>query len=205
MGQVILGTNILSVQEQTTGGSPFKMSIKIENPEDLKKMGNLVKDFNKFYEKLFLNLIFEVHKYLIRLTPLDTGRLRGGWTGILEKYRVDYGKQIKDTSLYDVFKGANAAPENREYHFSGAEVQRGRSESSYEDGLPSDTEISITNNVPYKDAQDFGTSVMPGKHFTIQAVYKGEFLFEQQLDKWLKKISRAGAIVPPDKVPEIDI
>ncbi len=205
MGQQVLRFNVLSRREQTNNRGAFSVVLTAEN---LKQFANDIKgskkQFNTFYKQLYLDLTLEIHKYLIRLTPAHTGKLRGGWTGVLDKYQRDYTKQIKDTSLYDAFKRANATPEYQEYAFDSGAIQEGKKLSQYKDALPNETEISLINNVPYKDVHEFGTSKIPGKQFTLRAVYKGELWFEEQFKKWLKKIESAGAVVPPDQVPEID-
>ena len=202
MGQQIGKVNIPSELEQK--GS-IGITLKVEN---LKQFSNDIqgsdKKFSEFYKKLYLEITLEIHKYLIRLTPAHTGKLRGGWTGILDKYRKDYTRQMQDTSLYDSFKKANKTPEHRVYSFNSGAIKEGQSLSQYKDGLPKETQISITNNVPYKDIHEFGTNKIPGKQFTLRALYKGELWFEREFSKWLDKISKAGAVVPPDPVPEID-
>ncbi len=205
MGQQVLRFNILSEREQTRGRGSLRVALRAENLKTFAR--NVIdskKEFSTFYKQLYLNLTLEIHKYLIRLTPAHTGKLRGGWTGVLDKYQRDYTRQIQDTSLYDAFKKANKTVEYREYAFDSNAIKEGQKLSQYKDALPTDTEISITNNVPYKDIHEFGTSEIPGKQFTLRAAYKGELWFEQEFKKWLKKIEDAGAVVPPDQVPEID-
>jgi len=56
-------------------------------------------DFTAHFEKFFGDFIFEVHKYLIRVSPIDTGMLRGGWASWLDKNNIDYSRQLYDISI----------------------------------------------------------------------------------------------------------
>lgn len=204
MGTTIFGINILTEDEQTAGQSgPFRVSFTIDNIKEVKEAEKFQEKFDKFYKQLYLDLVIEIHKYLIRLTPLHTGKLRGGWTAFLDKHQADYSKQIKDTSLYQIYKSLNITPEYRQYAFSPEAVEKGKSESHLEDKLPVDTDVSIDNQVEYKDYLDYGTTKISPRHFTDLAKYKGELVFEIYFNRWLKTLQEKGAIVPPPKVEEI--
>lgn len=205
MGRQVFGVTILSPQEQTSPNAPFSTTLEITNLDEVKAAEKQRGEFERLLRILYLDLVTEIHKYLIRLTPVHTGRLRGGWTAILDKYQKDYSRQITDTSLYDVYKRANTTKEYKDYNIDESAIEDGKRLSEGEDGLPGQLEVSVVNNVPYKDALDFGTSKIDGRHFTDRAQYRGEEFFRQQLEAWLSKISKAGAIVPPDEVPEITV
>jgi len=206
MGTTVFGVNILSESEQIKGQSgAFKVSFTIENLKEVKEAEKFQEKFDKFYKQLYLDLVLEIHKYLIRVTPLHTGKLRGGWTAFLDKHQADYSKAMKDTSLYQIYKSMNITPEHREYQFSSDAVQQGKAESHLEDKLPVDTDVAIDNQVEYKDHLDFGTTKITARHFTDAARYKGEYAFELYFTKWLKNLQDKGAIVPPPKVEEIGI
>jgi len=198
---IFFGVNIPSGAEQLSRqrGSPLKISVTVDNPEEVKALETLEQDFTKNFKELYKNLVAESHKYLIKITPLHTGRLRGGWTKFLDKHQIDYTKQIFDTSLYNAIKKSNITPEHQEYQKDHAAVERGRAESSLDDKFPADTDVTIINGVPYLDFLDIR------QHFTDIARFKAEFLFKTQLEAWLNKIERAGAIVPADEVPEISV
>lgn len=203
MGETIFGVNIKSEVEQLSKqrSGPLRLTVSIDNPKEVKKIEKSIKRFSKYNLELYRNIVFEIHKYLIRVTPLDTGKLRGGWTAILDKYTKDYSRQIKDTSLYDAFKKANKTDYNREYHFDPSAVAEGKKFSIQEDKTPSIQDMAIDNQVPYKDVMDFGKGV----HFTARARYAGELWFERFYGEWLKKMEKEGKVVRPPKVKEIDI
>lgn len=205
MGKTFFGVELLNENEQAPSGSPLRIFITLENPKEVKKGEKFEENLKKLYNKFFIQTVGEIHKYLIRLTPIHTGKLRGGWTAFLDKYRIDYSKQIFDTSLYDTFKRANKTEAYKDYAFDQGAVNEGKALSKLEDQLPDITDVSISNTVDYSDALDFGTSTIPARHFTIQARYKGEFWFEEQFDKWIQKIAAAGALVDPPEAEEIDV
>ena len=183
MGKTFFGVELLSEQEQAPSGSTLRIFVTLENHEQVKKGEKVEENLKTFYTKFFIQTVGEIHKYLIRLTPIHTGKLRGGWTAFLDKYRIDYSKQIFDTSLYSTFKRANKTEAYRDYAFDQGAVNEGKSSSKLDDQLPDTTDVSISNTVEYSDALDFGTSTIPARHFTTQARYKGEFWFEKQFDK----------------------
>jgi hypothetical protein len=199
------GVNILNESEQIGHRGSFRVSFSIGNPKEVKEAEKLQETFDKYYKKLYFDLVTEIHKYMIRITPAHTGQLRGGWTAFLNKHQIDYTKQMYDTSLYDSFKNGNFTPESKIYQFDSASIEMGKSKASVEDKFPADTDVSISNGVEYKDYMDYGTSKIAGRHFTDLARYKGEFLFEQQFNRWLNKMEKAGAVVPADEVPEIGV
>jgi len=170
--------------------------IQIVNPERLQEMLNIKEDFEAQAKALFLNTVFEIHKYLILISPLDTGELRGGWTGILKKYGQDFEKQIRDTSLYDIWKSENKTPKSKEYHFSDDAVQQGINKSTIEDIAFS---IAVINNVEYGEYLESGTSKIPARNTTELARYKGEYWFNKQFNDWYEKIAKEGKIVSPEK------
>ena len=116
MGDVIFGVQIPSASEQLANQSgAIKMAVSVDHPEKVKALEDSMKKFDEYYKKFYKDLVGACHRYLIRLTPLHTGKLRGGWTAFLDKYQIDYSKQLYDTSLYSSWKKANKTPEHREY------------------------------------------------------------------------------------------
>lgn len=170
-------------------------TISLDNPERLEEILNMGIEFEIGARGLFLETVFEIHKYLIRLTPLDTGELRGGWSGILLKYGQDFSQELKDTSLYDDWKQSNKTPYSREYHFSASEFFKGTTESKIEDSQ--DFDISIENTVPQGEYLEFGTGKIQGRHTTELATYKGELQFQKAFEEWFEKIATEGKIVAP--------
>ena len=204
MGDVIFGVQIPSASEQLANQSgAIKMAVSVDHPEKVKALEDSMKKFDEYYKKFYKDLVGACHRYLIRLTPLHTGKLRGGWTAFLDKYQIDYSKQLYDTSLYSSWKKANKTPEHREYAPDSSKVEEGKALSHVEDALPQDTVVSIENMVEYKDSMDFGTSQIPGRHFTDQAMYKSAHWFEKYFTLWLAKMEKAGAVVPPPAVEDI--
>jgi hypothetical protein len=205
MGYYLAGKLIPTEQEQLSKSGILKFAFVLENPKEAVVMYKQFDKFPEYYRQLFKSLVVEIHKYLIRITPMHTGKLRGGWTAFLDKYQINYTKQLLDTSLYNIFKRANVTPEYKQYQFNYGEVQKGKASSQLEDKLPMDTDVSIENQVEYKDHLDFGTTRISARHFTEIARYKGELWFTEHFQKWINKMNEAGAIVPPPDVKEIDV
>lgn len=190
-------------QQQSKGIMGLGVTITVDNPNEVKKLEGGFKKLDEYKVSLFKDLVGAIHKYLIRLTPLHTGKLRGGWLAFLDKYQVDYSKQLYDTSLYGAWKKGNKTEAYRSYAPDSAKVEEGKAMSRLEDGLPKETQVYLENTVEYKDAMDFGTSKVQGRHFTDIALYKGEHWFEKYFTQWFDRMSKAGAIVPPPKVEDI--
>jgi len=204
MSDTLFGVHIPSASEQAANKSgPLKYVVTVDHPEKVKALEGSMKKFDEYYKKLYKDLVGACHKYLIRITPLHTGKLRGGWTAFLDKYQIDYSKHLYDTSLYSSWKKSNKTPEYREYATDSSKVNEGKAFSHLEDTLPNSTDVSIDNQVPYKDDMDFGTSKVPARHFTDQAQYKSEAWFEKYFSLWLAKMEKAGAVVPPPSVEDI--
>lgn len=201
MGRVVFGVEVKSSAEQfaAQGRSPLKTSISIENLQDVKDAEKALKTFNQLNVQLFRNVVFEIHKYLIRISPMHTGKFRGGWTALLDKFQKDYSRQIRDTSLYDAFKKGNKTPEHREYQINSAAMGEGKAFSSLEDKTPGGLEIIIENKAPYAAYLEYEKAV----HFAERARYIGEFWMQKHFEEWLNAISAAGKIVPPPPVEEI--
>src|SRR3989304_2921223 len=175
-------------------GGEFQATIRIENPEVLRQWLAMGDDFTAHFEKFFGDFIFEVHKYLIRVSPIDTGMLRGGWAAWLDKNNVDYSRQLYDISI------AEKAP-GRDYHFDPAEVERGKTESTFEAPTPPD--LTIFNNVPYGYYLEVGTSRISSRNFVELTRFKAESWGERLFEAWMKKIHDAEKIVEPDSPEEI--
>lgn len=202
MADIIFNVRVPTVAEQAGNGT-LKLTVSVDNPKDVKKIEDSLKKFDEYYRKLYKDLVGVCHKYLIRVTPLHTGKLRGGWTAFLDKYQIDYSRQLFDTSLYGAWKKSNKTEEYRSYAPDSTKVAEGKAFSHLEDALPRITEVSIENQVEYKDAMDFGTAAVPGRHFTDIAVYKSELWFEKYFSMWLARMEKAGAVVPPPDVEDI--
>jgi hypothetical protein len=176
--------------------------VKLENPERLEEWLKIKDDFKREAKALFLQTVFEIHKYLIRVSPLDTGELRGGWTGILNKYNQDYSVPLMDTSLYDHWKNTNKSQYGREYHFALDQVLKGAGQSSFEDA-PFD--ITLINSVPHGEEMENGNSKIQGRHTTELARYKGEYWFNQVFNTWFEQIAKEEKIVkaPPQTTKQL--
>ncbi len=174
--------------------SLFVITARIENPEVLEEYERLRGDFNKELEKTFKRLVFDINKYLIRVTPIDTGELRGGWTAFLDAEQEDYTRQLFDTSLAIKARG-------RDFHIGAEGVQRGRAFSTYD--LPTPLDFTIINSVPYGFYLEHGAPNrgLQGRNFVAITRYKGEARFRSLFGEWFRDISKAGKIVPatPEK------
>jgi len=175
-------------------GGEFQATIRIENPEVLRQWLAMGDDFTAHFEKFFGDFIFEVHKYLIRVSPIDTGMLRGGWASWLDKNNIDYSRQLYDTSI------AEKAP-GRDYHFDPAAVEEGKAYSTFE--APNPLDITILNTVPYGIFLEVGTSKIPARNFVELTRFKAESWAERLFHAWAKKIYDAGEMVAPDTAEEI--
>jgi|GEM_PF-5264444 len=165
----------------------LRISIQLENPEIINELLRFGDKYAAKAEKTFASLVFEAHKYLIRVTPIDTSALRGGWTSWLDENRIDYSRQIFDISI------AEKAP-GRDYHIDPMATSAGAAYSKFEAPTPFD--VTIINEVPYGEYVDDRTA------FVELAKYKAEFLFEQIFTSWFKKIQEAQDIVDPDPAEE---
>lgn len=180
----------------------FEVKMSVENEERLNEVLRMDKDFIRRAQGLFLDITFQVHKYLIRVTPLDTGELRGGWTSILNKYSQDYSRQILDKSLYDDWKQSNKTPEGREYHFDPSMVLKGAGQSAFED-LPFD--VTVINSVPQGEYMEYGAGGRQGLHTTEFARYKGELALNTAFEKWFEAIAQAESITDPGDIGQEEI
>jgi len=203
LAESFFGVNILTTKEQLGSRPVFGVSVEIGNKAEVKQAENFEKDFERYNAMFFTSLVGEVHKYLIRLTPIHSGKLRGGWTAFLDKHQIDYTKQIRDTSLYDAWKATNITTEHKYYAFNSQKIEEGKDLSVSEDKLPTMTDVTLLNFVPYKDFLEFGTNKIQGRHFSELARYRGEEHFTKNYEAWFSKLQQAGKIVRPPKVGEI--
>lgn len=170
----------------------LKWEIKLLNPERYEEMIRTNEDFQREVKGEFLRTVFEIHKFLIRISPVDTGELRGGWAGILAKYGQDYTTPISDPSLYPYWKG-------HQEHMSDIAISLGLSECKIFE-LPLD--IEIQNEVPQAYYMEVGTSKMQGHPTTDIARFKGEHYFNQVFNEWFDKIAKAEKVVKPDPLTD---
>lgn len=184
----------VNIGAKKVGGNPtFSISFEFKNPELFEQWAELEKEFSEYYYILYRNCVYETHKYLLRITPIQTGMLRAGWTGILNKYNIDYTRAFSDVMLLDI-------PANSGQPLSQEAITKGMALSLFVD---TKDEISIMNNVPYADYVDAGTSKMQGQNFTIRAMYKGEFIFKKAMEDWLNEIYINGEVTKPKPVEEV--
>ena len=177
-------------------------TIELENPERLQEWFRIKDDFRKEAKALYLQTVFQIHKYLIRVSPLDTGELRGGWTGILNKYNQDFSVVIQDSSLYDHWKSQNKSQYGREYHFAMDQVIKGAQQSQFEE---SELDVTIINNVPYGEYLENGTSKIPARNTTELARYKGEYWFNERFNEWFEEIAKEEKITPAKSQPNKEL
>ena len=181
-----------TVYRARTGTPEFSLNIEIVNPELWNRFMNLTPLFEEKYKDYFKEIVFQCHKYLIRVTPIQTGRLRGGWTGILNKYNIDYTREFMDMTLLDVMANTGKALDVKA-------INEGMALSTFEEA---EYVMSVTNNVLYGEYVEFGTSKMEARYFTTRALYKSEFIFKKALSDWFKEISESGDIVDPKPIED---
>ena len=168
----------------------FAITITFANPDEWSKWSEANALFTEYYKILFRQCVYEIHKYLIRVTPLQTGRLRAGWTGILNKYGIDYSAAFMDTALLD----------HAFIKYDQTAIIEGMAMSDY---LDEELDVILINNVPYGEYVEFGTSRMEGQNFTNKARYKGEYVFKKNIKDWFKEITQKQDIVEPQPVEEV--
>lgn len=168
----------------------FSMRIEVVEPKKWNDLLVMDKLFIENYAHLFRDAVLQSHKYLIRVTPFETGRLRAGWSAYLEKEREDYSSSFLDTSLIN---SERPAPES-------TAIQEGKGLSSFQE---KSLDVTVTNSVPYGQYNEYGTSKMAAQNFTSRAFYKAEYIFTKALEAWSKKCSEAGLIVEPDKMADV--
>jgi len=169
-------------------GSEFTVHITLDNPEVWDEWLNCPGLFMKYWEDYFREIVFECHRYLIRVTPISTGRLRAGWTGILNKYNQDYQAEMMDTSLVEYV---------RDYKPNLEAQVEGLSLSQYVDEAFIKT---LINNVPYGEYNEWGTSIIAGQFFTHKAMFKSEQIFKDAVENWYKLLTETGRVVEPPPV-----
>ena len=172
------------------GDHTFSITVTFVNPDQWNTWLNCNVLFLEYYTKLFRQCVYETHKYLIRVTPLQTGRLRAGWTGILNKYNIDYTAAFLDTSLLD----------HAFIKYDQTAIAEGMTMSQFQDA-PFD--VTLINSVPYAEFVEFGTSKQESQNFTNKARYKGEYIFKKAIDDWFRDMTNQAEIVEPQPVEEV--
>lgn len=170
-------------------GENFTVTIQVSDVERWNKYLDLSPKLAAGFKKVFENVVVEGNKYLIRLTPFDTGRLRGGWTSYLDKKNVDYVAAFMDTSLIEVKQLRNDADA----------INEGKGFSSFTE---SENQVTLVNSVPYIEYVEHGTSRMPARNFTRRAMYKIEHIFQKAVDGWMKECTEAGDFIDPKPTDE---
>lgn len=157
------------------------VTLKIANPAVLNDWLGIGANIEKDVERLFSAFLLEVNRYLIRITPLDTGMLRGGWTAYLDSANADYQPELYDTSI------AEKAP-GRFYHLDPEDVAKGKTFSRFEQ--PNKLEFTLINEVPYGFYLEYGTSAIPARNFVTKTQYKAVTLFDQYLTFWFNGVAK---------------
>ena len=180
-------------QEVYTGRDrKWNLTITIINPDVWKEFSELSPTFLEYCKVLFKDIVFESHRYLIRVTPMLTGRLRGGWTAILNKYNVDYAAAFMDVSLVT---GHNEP-------LSQEAIKEGMALSQYIDEMDK-MDVTIINGVEYAEYVEFGTSMMEGRYYTTKAMYKAEHIMQQAFSAWFRKMTEQQRVVLPDPIEAV--
>jgi hypothetical protein len=174
----------------TGGDKNFSLTITIQDPKKWDMWENVSSIFMDNFKVLFKYAVFDANKYLIRATPMLSGRLRGGWTKFLDKYNIDYSAAFLDTTLVTAH---NQTP-------SQEAISEGQSQSSF---IDTDFMVSLINAVAYADYVESGTSRMEGQHFTLRSMYKGELIIKKYIEEWVKECSERGEIVEPKQMEEV--
>lgn len=174
----------------TGGDKNFSVTISIKEPKQWDMWANVSSIFMDNFKTLFKYAVFDANKYLIRLTPMQSGRLRAGWTALLNKYNIDYSAAFMDVTLVE---GHNEP-------LSQEAIMEGMALSSFVD---TENLVTLVNGVPYADYVETGTSRMEGQHFTLKAMYKAELILKRYTEEWFKECSERSEIVSPKQMEEV--
>jgi len=176
----------------TGGDKNFGCTITLITPEKWDMWAGISSMFMDNCKLLFKYAVFDTNKYLIRATPLQTGRLRGGWTALLNKYNIDYSAAFMDVTLVT---GHNEP-------LSQEAIREGMALSSY---IDTDFLVTLVNDVDYGDYVETGTSKMEGQHFTAKTMYKAELIIKRNLENWFQQCAEKNEIVKPTQMEEVQV
>jgi hypothetical protein len=176
----------------TGGDKNFSLTITINTPEKWDMWADVSSIFMENFKTLFRYAVFDSNKYLIRATPMQTGRLRGGWTALLNKYNIDYSAAFMDVTLVT---GHNEP-------LSQEAIREGMALSSY---IDTDFMVTLVNGVDYADYVESGTSKMEGQHFTARTLYKAELIMKNYIENWANQCSVKSEIVEPVQMDEVQV
>ena len=129
------------------------------------QLKNFQKALNDFAEKtrqspkrVAKKMVLELHRQTVLLTPVDTGRLVGGWqistTDALPSFH---------TNPYD--DGVYRKDEEEPLKNSFISSEQGRNDFNFKSRF-----FWVANNVEYARFQEFGTGKMQGKHMFTTAL-----------------------------------
>lgn len=162
------------------GSSPFDFQGK----NDLRDVMRWVDGNHERFEKAVVlthrKSVFQILTFLIRICPVDTGRLRGSWTPFFDKYgNASYQKWLADTSRASY---PTKAPKRG---FSQEQVQQGKADGTFTDQALATT---ISSNVKYAEYADAKVG------FMARAVQWGQELYLKNFGALLDKSAEAGWI-----------
>lgn len=128
--------------------------------------------------------IFQILTRLLRLCPVDTGRLRGSWTPFMDVHGFNaYQKYLPTPSILGSLKHAFT----RSF---GKEVEEGKSLGSFVDAYLNTT---ITSNVVYAAKQNEING------YLTAALIWGDNRYKKNMEAFLMATARAEAVVDPIK------
>lgn len=128
--------------------------------------------------------VFQILTRIIRLCNVDTGRLRGSFTPLMDKWGFkgyeSYMKQPPIEGTPKVAKGKG---------YSEAEVNKGKILGQFVDALLNTT---ITSNVAYASDVNFKS------YFLTKALIWGDNQYKRNFEAYLKAAAQKGWIPPQD-------
>ena len=134
--------------------------------------------------------VFEILVYLIRTTPVDTGRLRGSWAPFLDKYG-----QIQRALRWSETQSPMAgAVQGERLGFDPQEFQKGKSEGDYIDEAFSTT---LTTNVNYAEEANARVG------FIGAAQAWGDRRYNRNFERFYGAAQKQG-MIPLDDDPSVD-
>lgn len=147
-------------------------------------------DFVTKCQLVHRKLMFQILSYLIRICPVDTGRLRGSWTPFMEKYgNTTYQKWMSDPSM------AVSDRKTPKKGFSEQAVSEGRGEGQFVDS-PMDT--TIVSNVSYAEDADKKSG------YINRLLAYADNIYNKTFSRFLESASKQGMIPSVDPNSEDD-
>jgi hypothetical protein len=181
-GRIEAGETMMTVQYELNFGD-----VRLKT-NTLNAIGKFFDDKHEEFSKKVIIVhkksVFEILTRLIRMTPVDTGRLRGSWTTFMDKYGqiFRYSKFMRLPSMFGMQK-----KNPNEIHFSEEAVNEGKSLGFYIDDM---LQTTIGTNVNYAGEVDARYG------YFADAVVWGNDRYNKNFEGFIADSAKKG-IIPP--------